>query len=260
MNTNTKIKNIPLASRFINWLRGDYNSIRFRFYRLPLQTLNYWWARIRGKSYTEWYANRMDGEAAQTKNRPLSQRYLETASIQLDYLKARGLQPHHQFLEYGAGVLRAGILFIDYLQPEKYTGADISRLRLEKGIVLATERGLARDRYRIEVLSSAEAKELGDTKFDYVLSHDVFCHMPLSECKACLVALRKNLAADGKLFITFSRADNYRTWKLKDFWFTEAQFREMCESAGWKYEAQKDWEQYRVPESDDQAMVLLTRL
>lgn len=256
MSTETRGQSI--FERFIDWLRGDYKSIRFRFYRLPLAKLRYWLARLGGKSYTQWYAERMDSEAALSVGKPLAARYLDTAVIQLDYLKEHGLRPEHTFLEYGAGVLRAGILFIPYLEPGKYTGCDISKLRLDKGIALATERGIPRERYNIVTISTAEGKELGNTKFDFIWSHDVFCHMPLNECEACLVALKRNVSPDGKIFLTFTRGDEYREFKLKDFWYTNEQFLEMCRRAGWKAEEQKDWEKYRVPESEDQAMVMLT--
>lgn len=254
----SEIRTQSLFERFVDWLRGDYKSIRFRFYRLPQQKLQYWFARLSGKSYTEWYAQRMDNEASRSINRPLSARYLDTAGIQLDYLKARGLQPHHTLLEYGAGVMRASIHFIPYLEPGKFTACDISRLRLEKGIALATERGIERSRYNVVTISSAAAKELGDAAFDFVWSHDVFCHMPLDECEACLVALKAHVKPDGKIFLTFTRGEAYREFKLKDFWYTNEQFHGMCERAGWKAEEQTDWANFRVPESEDQAMVMLT--
>lgn len=254
---NSNAQGSSALDRLLAALRGEHNSIRYRFYHLPLQKLQYFWSRLTGKSYTEWYAERMDANAAISKDRPLSARYLETAKVQLDYLKMKGLQPQHRLLEYGAGVLRAGILFIDYLEPGKYTGADISVLRLDKGIALANERGIPRNRYRIEVLSNAQAKELGDSQFDYVWSHDVFAHMPLDESEACLIALKRNLAPGGRIFITYSRADEFKTSNLKDFWYTNDQFRQMCERAGYTCVLQKDWEQYRLPESADRQMLVM---
>lgn len=259
MNSKARTSSNLLLDRLFGWLRGEHNSIRYRFYHFPLQNLQYRWARLRGKSYTEWYAERMDAYAAISKNQPLAAHYLETAKVQLNYMKMKGLQPHHRLLEYGAGVLRAGVLFIEYLDRDKYTGVDISALRLQKGIALANERGIPRDRYRIEVLSHARATELDDSQFDYIWSHDVFCHMPLDEDEACLIALKPHLAPGGKIFITYSRADEYKTSKLKDFWYTNDQFRQMCERAGFNCVLQEDWYQYRLPESADrQEMVILT--
>ncbi len=47
------------------FLRGDYNSVRYRFLILPRQWLHYFFAyRLFGKDWTEFYADRMNDEVA----------------------------------------------------------------------------------------------------------------------------------------------------------------------------------------------------
>ena len=52
--------------------------------------------------------------------------WLEIGQMQFDYLVKHGLQPGDRMLEIGCGNLRAGRLFIDYLDPGNYYGIDIS--------------------------------------------------------------------------------------------------------------------------------------
>ena len=46
--------------------------------------------------------------------------------MQFDYLVRHGLRPEHRMLEIGCGNLRAGRLFIGYLDTGNYYGLDIS--------------------------------------------------------------------------------------------------------------------------------------
>ena len=251
---------IGFLDSFLDWLRGDAKSLRSRFYRRPREWVSLKLAYMRGISYTEWYARRMDNQARRStaKQRPVSEWYLADAGRQLDYLKQKGLQPHHRLLEYGCGIMRAGMLFIQYLEPSHYTGTDISRQRVEKGMRLADEKGIDRSRYSTAILSSAEAKELDAARFDYVLAYDVLCHMPIDECERCLKHLREHIEPQGKLFFTYSRAEQPYATNAKDYWFTREQVNRAAENAGWRIEEQPDWEPYRLDVQPEQTMVLLT--
>ena len=52
--------------------------------------------------------------------------WLKVGQLQFDYLVKHGLQPGDRMLEIGCGDLRAGRLFIAYLNPGNYYGIDIS--------------------------------------------------------------------------------------------------------------------------------------
>lgn len=48
----------------------------------------------------------------------------EVASLQLNFLKSEGLQTKHTLIDVACGSLRAGRLFIDYLNEGNYLGID----------------------------------------------------------------------------------------------------------------------------------------
>ena len=96
------------------------------------------WYRLRGKSYSEYYARRMDRIVRRNPAWGLNL----NREFQLDYLKAKGFLPHHRLLDYGCGALSAGIHFIGYLDADRYVGVDISRAVLEEGLRRVASAGL----------------------------------------------------------------------------------------------------------------------
>lgn len=52
---------------------------------------------------------------------------------QLEYLKSRGLEPHHRLLDIGCGCFRAGHFFVDYLEPGHYYGVDANLSLMQAG-------------------------------------------------------------------------------------------------------------------------------
>ena len=57
---------------------------------------------------------------------PTHESWLQIGQLQFDYATGHGLKPEMRMLEIGCGNLRAGRLFIDYLEPGNYYGIDIS--------------------------------------------------------------------------------------------------------------------------------------
>lgn len=57
----------------------------------------------------------------------------ELGELQLEFMIAQGLRPEHRLLDVGCGALRAGIRFVDYLQPAGYYGIDINQTLLDAG-------------------------------------------------------------------------------------------------------------------------------
>src|ERR1700733_15598110 len=97
----------------------------------------------------------------------------EHRRFQIDFLKSRGLDPSHKFLEIGCGPLTGGIPVIGYLNPNNYIGVDIrsSVLNLSWGEVGAA--GLSAKNPRLICSSSFGSEELPDDQFDFVLSFSV---------------------------------------------------------------------------------------
>jgi SAM-dependent methyltransferase len=101
----------------------------------------------------------------------------EHRRFQITFLKERGLEPQHDFLEIGCGPLTGGIPLIEYLEPGKYVGVDIrsSVLNVSWGeIGLA---GLSEKNPRLICSSSFGDEELGERQFDFVFSFSVLYHL-----------------------------------------------------------------------------------
>ncbi len=247
--------------KFMDWLRGDAKSIRGRFYYRPKERIDlFYHTKLMGESYTEWYRRRMNRMAAKsTQNqRPVSQKYLDNAQIQVRYLQHKGLQAGDSVLEYGCGILRVGLHLVPVLEDNKYTAADISDLRIKKGVGILKEHGIDPSRYQTVVITTAEAHELGDEKYDYILCHDVMCHMPLKECYTSMKALKQALKPEGRLFVTFDVFDRPRSTNAKDYWFTPEQIRDLGNSAGLDVQEEKDWHDFKIKQQDTQEMYSFT--
>jgi len=251
-----------LIEKILDWLRGEEGSIRRRFWKTPKQKLDLFFSLyFRGQTYTEWYAIRMDIAGKNSTNKNVSENYMKDASVQFDYLKEKGLKPHHTLLEYGAGIIRTGHFFIPYLDKGNYTAADISSERLNKGVRILEENKIYSEKYKIVLLKSTDCLELAGASFDFIWSHDVFCHMPIEECGRCLKALKSHLNPGGAFYLTYSFSKSPRSMKVKDFWFTRDQVKKIANENGWDLEEQDDWIKNvnRVKrDASDQILVKLT--
>jgi len=251
-----------LIEKILDWLRGEEGSIRRRFWITPKHRLDLFFSLyFRGQTYTEWYATRMDIEGKISSNKNVSENYLKGASAQFDYLKGKGIKPHHTILDYGAGIIRNGHNFIPYLDKGNYTAADISRERLMKGVRLLEENNIDSESYDVVVLKTANCLELADASFDFIWSHDVFCHMPIEECGRCLKALKSHLNPGGAFYLTYSFSESPRSMKAKDFWFSRSQVKNIADENGWNLEEQDDWmtdENVVHRDASDQILVKLT--
>jgi cyclopropane fatty-acyl-phospholipid synthase-like methyltransferase len=256
--TTSQIQRWRQENRFLNWLRGDYRSLKMRFLKVPMDYVDYVWGKAFGKSYTEVYAKRMDAEARISAYKTIPTVYLNNAEGHRNFLINHGLNPNHRVLDYGAGVLRTGQYLLKYLDANRYVAADISGERLAKGQRLAEANGIPKDSYRVQVISDCHIRELEGEKFDLIWSHDVVPHLPLAECELMFRSLRGLLSESGRIFLTYSHADKPRRIKFKDFWFTEKQMRTVSEAAGLNFEIQEDWKDYRPESSEDNILVCLT--
>ena len=221
----------------VRFLRGEYNSVRYRYFMLPNEWMRYILRyRLRGKDWTAFYRDRMNGHTAISRNVRPPEVYLEGASEHVEHLKALGMRPHHRMLDYGCGILRTARFAIPYLGPGKYVGVDIADVRIEKGRALLAECGIAPDSYEAFTVSDCELRELEGYAFDYIWAESVLTHMPAREIRAMLGAMKGRLAPGGAFLFTFSTDDRYKRRHIKDFWYPESFMERECRAAGYHYE------------------------
>lgn len=174
---------------------------------------------------------------------------------QLDFLTSQGLRPSHRMLDIGCGSLRAGRLFIDYLDPGNYYGVDASRSVIQAG-------------YDIE-LSDAQRTRLPATnlrandrfdgdfgvKFDFALAQSVFSHVSLNHIQLCLYRVGKVMKPGGIFFATFIERDSSAPidtifaadqpkpyyHERNAYWYHRRDLRWSANSGPWRFQYIGDW-------------------
>jgi SAM-dependent methyltransferase len=133
----------------------------------------------------------------------------ELGALQLDYLIAHGLAPHHSLLDVGCGTLRAGRRFIAYLDRSNYTGLEMSRAALDFAAALVVEENLA-DR-RPNLVRNADGRlnfrQFGESAFDFVWAQSVLNHLPAPYIEECFNNVGRVMKPGSSFFFTFVEGD-----------------------------------------------------
>ena len=146
--------------------------------------------------------------------------WLKIGQMQFDYLVSHGLKPGMRMLEIGCGNLRAGRLFIDYLDAGDYYGIDIS-----PDILLAAQRTLAevglQDKLpHLTLVQDLKLAFLPAGHFDVVHAHSVFSHSPIEIIEECLAHVGRVMKPDGFFDFTFDRTEGAEHQVLReDFYY-----------------------------------------
>lgn len=231
-----------MKERIVLFLRGPYNSVRYRFIHLPKEWLTYIFRfRLLGHSWIDFYAARLDSSVK--IDRPLKDEYIARGRTLFEYIKAHGLKPEHRFLDYGCGVLRTALPLIQYLDDGNYIGVDISGERLKKGRFFLGQNGIEDERYQVLKISDCRLHELAEYRFDFIWAMSVINHMPAKDIRTMLKAMRGLLAADGQYLFVFDVADRPYRLRIKDWWHDEATMRRWCEEAGFAFEILSDYKE-----------------
>jgi SAM-dependent methyltransferase len=222
-------------------LRGRHNSIRYKYGTLPKEWLAYFSYRLRGKSWADFYAQRLDGYIDVSQAKMPSERYLEQGIGHFEYLKKQGLKPEHMFLDYGCGVMRLGAFVGKYLDPGNYVGVDISQNRLDQGAIVMAAAGVSEEHYEALAVGGCELTELAGRKFDFVWAQSVLTHMPEADIRTMFRAIRPMMNEGAVYYFTFAPADKRRRMNIKDFWYPTEDMRRIVESEGFTFEVRDDW-------------------
>jgi ubiquinone/menaquinone biosynthesis C-methylase UbiE len=169
---------------------------------------------------------------------------------QFDYLIKHGLQPHHRMLEIGCGNLRAGWLFIDYLDTANYYGFDISKEVIFSAQQTLTERGLTAKMPYLTLVRDMHFSFLPDETFDVVHAHSVFSHSPLNVIEECFAHVGRVMKPGAFFDFTFHRNEKREFDKNReDFWYRSKTLLSTAERHGFTAEFMQDWEELAHPQS-----------
>lgn len=143
---------------------------------------------------------------------------------QFNLLTCLGLREEHSLLDIGCGSLRAGRLFIPYLQPEKYCGIEPESWLVTQG--LNNELGhsivdIKKPRFSADADFTLTA--FGQT-FDFILAQSIFSHTSERQLRRCLSEAKKALKPEGLFAATYFPATRNYTgshWTVKATWTPE---------------------------------------
>lgn len=170
----------------------------------------------------------------------------EIAKLQLDFLKSEGLVPEHTLIDVACGSLRAGRLFINYLESGNYLGIDKEVDLIIHGV--AEELGISTfvEKNPMFVVSGDFEFSKFPRRPDYAIAQSLLTHLTAEDIYRCFKALRKSIAYDGKFYATFFEvqlpAANLPTSDAIDcFFYTREQMHMLAELAGWHMTYIGDW-------------------
>lgn len=141
-------------------------------------------------------------------------------AMQFRLLCALGLRAHHHLLDFGCGSLRAGRLFIAYLNEGGYCGIEPNKWLVEEAI--ANQVGadaVAMKRPRFDFNADLRTGVFG-IQFDFIVAQSIFSHAGADLIAAALANFRESLKTDGLVAATFCEgARDFRGegWIYPDF-------------------------------------------
>jgi SAM-dependent methyltransferase len=139
-----------------------------------------------------------------------SQQYDVMGAMQFSLLYALGLRAQHRLLDIGCGSLRAGRLFIPYLDKGGYAGLEPNKWLIEEAldndigreiVAIKGPRFTHNDRFDLSGLG----------EFDFILAQSIASHTGPAMTRMLLEAIGRGLAPGGRAAVTFihtARTDN----------------------------------------------------
>jgi SAM-dependent methyltransferase len=176
--------------------------------------------------------------------------WLKHGKLQFDYLLRHGLRPSDRMLEIGCGNLRAGRLFIEYLDPGNYYGLDISPDILLDGQRTLTELGLQAKFAHLALVSDLTFGFLPAAHFSVVHAHSVFSHSPRHVIAECLSNVGRVMAPGAFFDFTFHRTAGAEHHLLGwAFYYRSDTLLGLARSHGLDARIMTDWKRLGGPQS-----------
>lgn len=226
-----------------------------RLYYQIYDALLYFKHKLRGTTYADYYAERMDIRISKNRRWGLNQ----DKTFQLEYLIRHGLRKESDLLDYGCGALAAGLHFISYLDANKYCGADISSKVLQEGMRRVKDYGLETKQPSLVHIPSGQLDNLKDRKFDIIWAQSVLTHMPPEAIEYLFSNIRDLLKKDGKFMANFKCASGNRTKHVnfRDWQYTTDSIEKIANKYGLKFKIMNDWVHPYDRDKQD-TMIMLT--
>jgi SAM-dependent methyltransferase len=205
------------------------------------------WLRLRARDHLGYYRSVMAADTARSRDGAVGSQthesWLKIGQMQFDYLIGHGLKPGDRMLEIGCGNLRAGRLFIEYLDAGNYYGIDISPDILLAAADTVAEFGLQAKLPHLALVRDMRLGLLPDGEFTVVHAHSVFSHSPAEVIDECLKSVARVMAPGGFFDFTFDRTEGAEHHVLReDFYYRTETLIALAARHGLRARFMDDWE------------------
>ena len=212
------------------------------------------WLMRKSPDHVSYYRAVMRSDAARSPEgavgSPSHEYWLQVGQLQFDYATSHGLKPEMRMLEIGCGNLRAGRLFIDYLEPGSYYGIDISPDILTAAQDTVAEYDLRAKLPHLTLVRDLRLQFLPAAWFDFVHAHSVFSHSPVEVIDECLAHVGRIMAPGGFFDFTFDRTEGAEHHVLReDFYYRTQTLVDLAAKHGLDAVLMDDWELTGHPQS-----------
>lgn len=117
-----------------------------------------------------------------------------------------GLRPHHLCVDFGCGSLRIGQHLIEYLEPRRYYGLDITDRFYRDGLELLENGVMEAKHPYLAVIQPATLRYTTHLKPDYLISVSVVMHIPPSELDSFFHRLLGLMAPHTRVLLFFDES------------------------------------------------------
>jgi cyclopropane fatty-acyl-phospholipid synthase-like methyltransferase len=131
-----------------------------------------------------------------------SRNWKDHQEMQMNFLRARGLNQSSVILDMGCGPLRLGASLIPLLEKGWYYGIDINQGTLNNGLKVLEDHKVTSNRYTL-ICNDNFCTENVDRLVDIAFSNSLFSHLSLNSILTCLMKVRSTLKDGGVYYSTF---------------------------------------------------------
>jgi hypothetical protein len=160
--------------------------------------------------------------------------------VEFDFMRARGLEPHHVLLDVACGALRAGVHFIPYLDAGNYLGIEKEKELIRRGLSQELAREVREQKRPELVVSGSFEFDRLSKQADFALAWSLFTHLNSADLEACLRKLRAYVGPEHQFYASFAPGESGRNAARSHahaaFYYSPEELTLMGERNGWRCE------------------------
>ena len=160
--------------------------------------------------------------------------WITVGTVQLTFMKHMGLLPEHRLLDMACGALRGGVHFVRYLESGHYYGVDINEHLINAGydkelVPLGLDKKLPRGNLHVSGDYQGDPA-WAEHSFDFAISVSLWTHIPLSEIRRSLDAMRRWMRPGGLYYTSFWLCNLHDPFSQQagSASYCQSQWRDLC--------------------------------